>query len=134
MDPKTVIKDHSCSCGKNRSNCIHSVIERPGDLIAQRFEAEGDHQELNLASLGLHQKPKHPASAKRMKYIQIEFRTHDERNRFETRFRDTQRIYQTIHSFYWADLRIEEQNHGVSFFSFSSYLMSMCNPLGWNRP
>lgn len=111
MDPKTSIKDHSCSCGRNRSNCIHSTIERSGDLIARRVEADS-REDLNLASLGVHQK--HPAAAKKMKYIQIEFRTHDERLKFEARFRDTQKIYQTKLSLYWAEMRKAKQDHSVS--------------------
>lgn len=40
LDPKTGIKDHSCPCSRNKSNYIHSVIEKVGNLIAQQFEAD----------------------------------------------------------------------------------------------
>lgn len=111
MDPKTNIKDHSCTCGRNRSNCIHSTIEKSGDLIAQRVEADRDPEDLNLASLGVFQKPKHPVSVKRLRYIQIEFTTHEERSKFETRFRETQQIYQRKLSLYWAEMRKEKKDN-----------------------
>lgn len=82
-------------------------------MIARRVEADS-REELNLASLGVHQKPKNPSAVKKMKYIQIEFRTHDERIKFEARFRETQKIYQTKLSLYYADMRKEKQNHSVS--------------------
>lgn len=82
-------------------------------MIARRVEADS-REDLNLASLGVHQNPKHAAAVKKMKYIQIEFRTHDERLKFETRFKDTQKIYQTKLSLYYAEMRKEKQNHSVS--------------------
>lgn len=82
-------------------------------MIAQRVEADR-REELNLASLGVHQKPKNPPAVKKMKYIQIEFRTHDERLKFEARFRETQQIYQRKLSLYYADMRKEKQDHSVS--------------------
>ena len=55
-----------------------------------------------------------------MKHIQIEFRTHDERLKFEARFRETQTIYHKKLSLYYADMnmRKEEQIHSVSLFFF----------------
>lgn len=82
-------------------------------MIARRVEADR-REELNLASLGVHQKPKNLPAVKKMKYIQIEFRTHDERLKFEARFRETQQIYQSKLSLYYADMRKEKQNHSVS--------------------
>lgn len=114
VNPKTIIRDHSCSCGRNRSNCIHSTIESSGDLIARRVETDRNRGDLNLASLGVHQKPEHPTPVKKMKYIQIEFRTHAERIKFEDRFEETQKIYLTKNSHYWADMRREKQDHSVS--------------------
>lgn len=129
MDPKTSIKNHSRSCGRNRSNCIYSTIARLGDLIAHRVEADS-RGELNLASLGVYQKPKNPPASKKMEYIQIEFRTHNERLRFEAEFRVTQKIYQKKHSLHYADRRNEKQHDSVSLFFCLSCLKSIYTPLG----
>lgn len=83
-------------------------------MLTRRVEAGRGRGGLNLASLGVHQQPKHPTSVKKMKYIQIEFRTHDERVKFEARFRETQTIYQTKLSLYWAEMRKDKQDHSVS--------------------
>ncbi len=133
MDPKTSIKDHSCACGRTRSNCLHSTLERSRDLIAQRVGA-GSSEELNLASLGVHQKPKHPTAVKKMKHIQIEFRTHDERLKFEARFRETQRIYHNKLVLYHADMRKEKQNHSVSLFLLFFLFNVHVQTVGHDRP
>lgn len=81
--------------------------------MARRVEADSG-EELNLASLGVHQTPKSPPTIKKMKYIQIEFRTRDERVKFEDRFKETQKIYQRKLSLYYAAMKKEKQNHNVS--------------------
>lgn len=81
--------------------------------MVRRVEADSREQ-LNLASLGVYQKPKSPPAFKKMKYIQIEFRTRDERVKFEARFRDTQTIYKTKLSLYYEGMKTEKQDHRVS--------------------
>ena len=125
VDKKTVLKDHSCSCGRNRTNCIHSTLERSGDMAARRVEAEKADEELNLANLGIYQRPKTHISVKKMKYIHIEFKTREERVNFESRINETKQIYNEKLHWYWEDMRIQQQDQNVSLFQ--TMLMNKSN-------
>lgn len=111
VDEKTILKDHSCSCGRKRTNCIHSTIEKPKELVAQRVQAEREGEELNLAVLGTYQKPKHPDLIKGMKWIQISFKTHDERLKFEKMYAETKTIYKKKLAKYHEEMRQTKADH-----------------------
>ena len=111
VDEKTMLKDHSCSCGRKRTNCIHSTIEKPKELVAQRVQAERDGEELNLALLGTYQKPKHSELIKGMKWIQIHFKTHDERVKFEKMYAETKIIYKKKLAKYHEEMRQTKADH-----------------------
>lgn len=99
-------------------------------MLAQRVGADS-REELNLASLGAHQKPKYPTAVKKMKDFQIDFKNHDERFEFEARFRDTQRIYHRLHR---AQMRKEKQHHTVSLFLYFFLINVYVQPVGHDRP
>lgn len=120
MDKKTTTKEHSCSCGRSRINCTHSIIERSGDLVGRRVEAEKQDEDMNLATLGIYQKPKNLTTVRKMKYIHIDFKTHEERINFETRFDETKNIYNEKLYRYWENMRIQKKDHSVSTISDSS--------------
>lgn len=114
MDKKTIIKDHSCSCGRDRTNCTHSIVERAGDMAARRVEAETPDEELNLATLGIYQKPQNLVPVKKMKYIHIDFKTPEERIKFESRIKETKQIYNEKLHWYWEEMRTQQRDHDVS--------------------
>lgn len=114
MDEKTIIRDHGCSCDRNRVNCVHCIIERSGDLAAQRIEAENPGEELNLATLGIYRKPQTLVPAKKMKYIHIGFRTQEERVNFENRIKETKQIYNQKLHWYYKEMNIQQGDHNVS--------------------
>lgn len=116
MDNKTIIKDHSCSCDKNRDNFIHSTIQSSGDRAARRVEAETPVEELNLATLGIYQKPQTLVPVKKLKYIHITFKTQEERIKFENSINETKQIYNEKLHWYWEEMRKQQQDHNVSMF------------------
>lgn len=62
-------------------------------MAARRVEAETPVEELNLATLGIYQKPQTLVSVKKLKYIHITFKTQEERIKFENRINETKQIY-----------------------------------------
>lgn len=85
-------------------------------MAARRVEAEKADEELNLANLGIYQRPKTLIPVKKMKYIHIEFKTPEERVKFESRIDETKQINnKELHS-YWEDIRIQRQDQNVSLF------------------
>lgn len=112
VDKKTRIVEDRCACSKKKSNCIHATIERSGELVARRVEAAGENEELNLATLGSFQTPKNPPDLiKKLRYVQIEFKTEVERIRFAERFEQTKQIYQNKAYWYHEDMRQAKVNH-----------------------
>lgn len=111
MDDKTIIKDDSCKCGRKRTNCTHSTIERPGELVAQRVQPEKDDDELNLATIGTYQKPRHPDLVKKMKYLHIDFKTQEDRIKFEEKFDQTKCIYKKKKALYHEEMWREQADH-----------------------
>ena len=105
MGPKINAKDYCYSCGRDRSNCIHSTILKSGGALRARRVEAASIEKLNLTSLGVYQKPKYPSAFKKMNNIQIEFKTLDERLKFEAQFKLTQEFYQARLSHYDADVR-----------------------------
>lgn len=87
-------------------------------MIARRVEAKNPDEELNLATLGRYQKPQTPIPVKKMKYIRIEFRTQDERIKFENCIKETKDIYNQKLHLYWEEMRIQQQDHNVSLFKY----------------
>ena len=69
-----------------------SVIERSGDIIARRVEAEQLDDEMNLAALGLIQKPKIPVSNKKMECIHIVLKPQEERIKSDQCFIQTKEV------------------------------------------
>lgn len=112
VDQKTVIIRDRCACSKKKLNCIHSTIERSGDLVGRRVEAAGENEELNLATLGTFQTPKNPPDlVKKLRYVQIEFKTEVERLKFAERFEQTKQIYQNKAYLYHEEMRQVKRNH-----------------------
>ena len=87
-------------------------------MVARRVEAENPDEELNLATLGRYQQPQTPGPVKKMKYIRIEFRTHDERIKFENCIKETKEIYNQKLHWYWKEMRIQQQDHNVSLCKY----------------
>ena len=112
VDQKTIIKDHSCECGRKRADCIHSTIERSGELVAQRVQSEGNGDELNLTLIGVYQKPKNPDLVKKMKYVQIHFKDQSDRVKFEKLFSITKNIYKNKMTTYYEEMRREKKAWG----------------------
>lgn len=113
VDRKTMIKEDRCACNKKKSNCIHTTIERSGELVGRRVEAAGENEELNLATLGTFQTPKNPDLVKKLRYVQIEFKTQVERLKFVERFEETKNIYQKKAYWYYEDMRRAGAEHIV---------------------
>lgn len=113
VDGKTVIKEDRCACSTKKSNCIHTTIERSGELVGRRVEAAGENEELNLATLGTFQTPKNPDLVKKLRYVQIEFKTQDERLKFTKRFEETKEIYKNRAFWYHEDMRQARGTHVV---------------------
>lgn len=112
VDKKTMIVEDRCACNKKKSSCIHATIERSGDLVGRRVEAAGENEELNLATLGTFQTPKHPTDlVKKLRYVQIEFKTEVERLKFADRFEQTKQIYQKKKYWYDRDMQDVSFNH-----------------------
>lgn len=106
-----MIKGDSCECGTKKIKCIHSTIERSGELVARRVEAIRDDEELNLASLGVYQLPKHPDLVKKLKWVHIDFKTHEDRIRFDEAFNQTRCIYTEKLYRYWEEMKREKERH-----------------------
>lgn len=115
MDNETLIKSDRCACSKKKIDCIHSTIERSGELVARRVKATGENEELNLALLGTYQKPKYPPSdlVKKMRYVQLEFKAQDKRLRFERKFNETKEIFNNKVWYYHEDMRRARGTHVV---------------------
>ena len=103
-----MIREDRCACNR-KSNCTHSTIERSDNLIARRVDAAG----ANLATLGTFQTPQHPDLVKKLRYVQIEFKTEDERLKFAERFEETKKIYNSRIYWYHEDMRRERGTHTV---------------------
>jgi hypothetical protein len=113
VDPKTMIKKDRCSCSRKKTSCIHSTIERSGELTARRVEATADDEECNLAILGTYQKAKSPDKVKKLRYVHIEFKTQDEQLKFTDRFNETKEIYHKKTAYYHAEMNRERATHVV---------------------
>lgn len=112
VDKKTMIVQDRCACNKKKSSCIHATIERSGDLVGRRVDATGENEELNLATLGTFQTPKNPPDlVKKLRYVQIEFKTEDDRLKFADRFEQTKQIYEKKAYWYHEDMRQARVNH-----------------------
>lgn len=90
--------------------CIHSTIERSGELVGRRVGAVRD-EELNLASLGTHQPPEHSDLVKKLKWVHIDFKTHEDRIRFDEAFNQTKHIYVEKLYWYWKEMKREKERH-----------------------
>ena len=112
VDKKTMIIPDRCPCNKKKMNCIHATIERSGNLVGRRVEAAGENDELNLATLGTFQTPRNPPDlVKKLRYVQIEFKTEGERLKFAERFEQTKQIYQNKAYWYHEEMRRAKTNH-----------------------
>lgn len=83
-------------------------------MVARRVEAQIPDEEMNLATLGIYQKPRTLVPVKRMKWIHIDFKTQEERIKFESRITESKQIYNEKLYWYWEAMRTQQINQHVS--------------------
>ena len=109
MDKKTGLEE-SCGCDRRKKICIHSTISRSGDLLARRIAASSSHV-VNLAKLGLAQAPKLPEHERKVKWLHIDFKSQEDRARFERGVEETKKIYENKLAHYHGEMGQARANH-----------------------
>ena len=109
MDNKTEARA-TCGCDRKKQGCIHSTISRSGELLARRIISING-QPANLAKLGEYQAPKNPDSERKLKWLHIDFKSQEDRERFEHEFELTKKIYDSKLARYHGEMSREKQDH-----------------------
>ena len=101
----------SCDCKSKKRACFHSTLSRHPELLAQRIAPSKGNQQVNLAKLGKYRAPKHPVFEQKLKYVHIEFRGPEERDKFDTEYQKTIEIYRRKLKVYRYEMSKVKKDH-----------------------
>lgn len=101
----------SCDCKSKKRACFHSTLSRHPELLAQRIAASKGNPQVNLAKLGKYQAPTHPTFEQKLKYVHIEFRGPEERDKFDSKYQETMEIYRRKLKVYRYEMNKVKKDH-----------------------